>query len=286
MEQSQSRHILLVCKAHNLRAAVLGREMAAWLEERGHRATCLEAGVDSPAYELPDLDFAVVLGGDGTMLGVARRVARRRLPLLGINFGRVGYLADVQPENWRQGLAECLDGRAPIREHMALHWELRRKGEVISEGSAINDVVLSRAAMARLVSMDICVDKRHMCTLRSDGVLIFTPLGSSGYSVSAGGPLLHPSLEALVFTPICPFLNTIPPMVFPCERHFRMKLLPGTTESYLTVDGQEGEMLEVGDLLDVTGDVGAIRFLGNGTPFFERLRTRGFVTPVGTGGKM
>ena len=131
--------------------------------------------------------------------------------------------------------------------------------------------------------MDIGVDGQEMCRLRSDGVIISTPIGSSGYSVSAGGPLLYASLNCMVFTPICPFLNTIPPMVFPHKTRFCIDLLPGTTETYITVDGQEGLLLQVGDRVEVTGLEDAVCFVGKEMPFFERLRTRGFVTDMASG---
>ncbi|WP_337771091.1 NAD(+)/NADH kinase, partial [Desulfovibrio piger] len=113
--QSKARHILVVRKANSDRAARLEAEIGAWLRARGHSVTAISGGFDDPAYALPDLDFAVVLGGDGTMLGVARRVAGRGIPLLGINFGRVGFLADIQPEQWEKGLADSLAGITPER---------------------------------------------------------------------------------------------------------------------------------------------------------------------------
>ena len=219
------------------------------------------------------------------MLGVARRVAGRGLPLLGINFGRVGFLADIQPEQWEKGLADSLAGITPERTCMALQWKVVRNDSTLAKGVAVNDVVLSRAALSRLVNMDIGVDGQEMCRLRSDGVILSTPIGSSGYSVSAGGPLLYPSLNCMVFTPICPFLNTIPPMVFPQKTRFCIDLLPGTTETYITVDGQEGLLLQVGDRVEVTGLEDAVCFVGKEMPFFERLRTRGFVTDMASGAK-
>lgn len=283
--QSKARHILVVRKANSDRAARLEAEIGAWLRARGHSVTAISGGFDDPAYALPDLDFAVVLGGDGTMLGVARRVAGRGIPLLGINFGRVGFLADIQPEQWEKGLADSLAGITPERTCMALQWKVVRNGSTLAKGVAVNDVVLSRAALSRLVNMDIGVDGQEMCHLRSDGVILSTPIGSSGYSVSAGGPLLYPSLNCMVFTPICPFLNTIPPMVFPQATRFGIDLLPGTTETYITVDGQEGLLLQVGDRVEVTGLEDAVCFVGNEMPFFERLRTRGFVTDMASGAK-
>ncbi len=283
MQKSVCRHVLLVSKAHHERASRLASEILAWLREQGHSASVIDAGRDDPAYAALDLSLVVVLGGDGTMLGVARRLVGRNIPLLGINFGRVGFLTDAQPEHWREKLATCLDGSMPVRTCLALRWSLARAGKTLVRGTAVNDVVLSRGSLSRLVCMDISVDGRHMGALRSDGVILSTPVGSSGYSVSAGGPLLYPALEVLAFTPVCPFLNTISPMVFPGVSRFRLEILQGSTECFMTVDGQEGQRLEIGDYVEVTGLPGAVHFLGDEPSFFERLRSRGFVLPNASG---
>ena len=164
--QSKARHILVVRKANSDRAARLEAEIGAWLRARGHSVTAISGGFDDPAYALPDLDFAVVLGGDGTMLGVARRVAGRGIPLLGINFGRVGFLADIQPEQWEKGLADSLAGITPERTCMALQWKVVRNESTLAKGVAVNDVVLSRAALSRLVNMDIGVDGQEKTSRR------------------------------------------------------------------------------------------------------------------------
>lgn len=276
MQNQLKRHILLVCKARHERAAQLGKEIREWLEERGHKAHLVEAGQGSP-FCTDDLDFVVVLGGDGTMLGVARRLVGSDVPVLGINFGRVGFLTDAQPENWREKLVECLDGHEPVRSCMALRWSLVRDGEEIQAGAAVNDVVVSRGSLSRLVCLDIWVDGQRMGSLRSDGIILCTPVGSSGYSVSAGGPLLYPVMDAIGFTPVCPFLNTISPMVFPGSTDIELQILRGSTDCYLTVDGQEGHKLKKDDLVRISGLPAAVRFMGEGTCFFERLRSRGFV---------
>ena len=139
--QSKARHILVVRKANSDRAARLEAEIGAWLRARGHSVTAISGGFDDPAHALPDLDFAVVLGGDGTMLGVARRVAGRGIPLLGINFGRVGFLADIQPEHWEKGLAD-----SPRHHSRAYLWPCNGKSyamkSTLAKGVAVNDVVL------------------------------------------------------------------------------------------------------------------------------------------------
>jgi NAD+ kinase len=186
-------------------------------------------------------------------------------------------LTDAQPERWREKLQECLHGGESIRSCMALKWSLRRHGAEVTRGCAVNDVVLSRGALSRLVCLEISVDGQSMGALRADGIIVSTPVGSSGYSVSAGGSLLHPSMEALAVTPICPFLHTISPMVFPGESSCTLHILQGSTDCYLTVDGQEGHMLELGDTVTIAGLPSAVHFMGEGANFFERLRSRGFV---------
>lgn len=285
MHECADKHILLVVKANSDEAAGLAEVIAQWLRQRNCRVSECRAGMGSPAYTDPSLCLVVVLGGDGTMLGVARRMVGSSVPLLGINFGRVGFLAEVQPDRWEATLAACLEGNMPLRPASALTWRLVRDGREAARGFAINDVVLGRSSMSRLVSLGIYVDDEHMCDLRSDGIILSTAIGSSGYSVSAGGPLLYPSLKSIVFTPICPFLNTIPAMIFPGNALFSLDILPGSTESYLTIDGQEGIVLSIGDTVEVTGRENAVFFAGAEVPFFERLRTRGFVTNFATGGR-
>ncbi len=285
MHEGSSKHIHLVVKVSSSEAVVLSGEISQWLRDMGHTVSVSRAGENSPVYTDADLALVVVLGGDGTMLGVARRLVGSRVPLLGINFGRVGFLAELQPDGWKAGLESWLAGRMPLRPVSALRWRLVRGGREADRGHAINDVVLSRSSMSRLVSLRIDVNDEHMCDLRSDGVILSTAIGSSGYSVSAGGPLLYSSLRSMVFTPICPFLNTIPPMVFPGRTFFSLEVLPNSTESYLTVDGQEGILLAYGDTVEVSSVDDAVLFAGAEVPFFERLRTRGFVTNFATGGR-
>ena len=282
MQNIVCRHVLLVCKAHHERAWKLGCEILQWLRVHGHMAALIEAGGEDPAYD-EELDFVVVLGGDGTMLGVARRLVGRPVPLFGINFGRVGFLTDAQPDHWEERLKACLRGDLPLRACLALRWKLTRGGRLEAGGAAVNDVVLSRGSLSRLVCVNITVDGQRMGLLRSDGVILSTPVGSSGYSVSAGGPLRYPGMNAVGLTPLCPFLNTISPMVFPGATVFRMRIESGSTDCYITVDGQEGQQLEIGDLVEVTGVPAAVRFMGDEISFFERLRTRGFVLERASG---
>ena len=270
------RNVLIVTKARVPEAEDLGTVIAKWMRERCLEVNIIPAEQGSVLYNDPELDLIVVLGGDGTILGVARHVIGRKIPLVCINFGRVGFLSDIEPDSWEEGLSAMLRSR-DYRSAAGLRWTLLRYGHHVAGGYAVNDVVLSRSAMARLVYADIYTDGELMGAVRADGFLLSTAIGSSGYSVSANGPLLFPTLNALAFVPICPFLNTIPPMVFPCHTVFRFHLLPGTTESYLTVDGQEGHLMQTNDIVEIEGIPDCVRFLGKGLSFIERLRTRSFI---------
>ncbi|MDO5536633.1 MAG: NAD(+)/NADH kinase [Desulfovibrionaceae bacterium] len=276
MESLNLRHVLIVTKARVPEAAELGQVIARWIRGRCDGLNIIPAEQDSPHYDDPELDLVLVLGGDGTILGVARRLFGRKIPLVSINFGRVGFLSDIEPDSWEESLTAMLEG-SEYRSLAGLRWSLFRYGHLVNSGHAVNDVVISRAAMARLVYVDISTNGERMGDVRADGFLLSTPMGSSGYSVSAGGPLLHPSLDVVSFVPVCPFLNTIPTMVFPCHTVFRFHLLPGTTESYLTLDGQEGHLMQTNDIVEVECVPDSVRFLGRGLSFIERLRTRSFI---------
>ncbi len=271
------RNVLIVTKARVPEATELGAVIARWIRRRCQAVNVVPAEQDSPFYDDSELDLVLVLGGDGTILSVARRVFGRKIPLVCINFGRVGFLSDVEPHNWKKSLSRMLDEEVVYRSRAGIKWSLYRYGHLVNSGHAVNDVVIGRASMARLVYADIEANGERMGDVRADGFLLSTPMGSSGYAVSAGGPLIQTGLDVISFVPICPFLNTIPPMVFPCHTVFRFHLLPGTTESYLTLDGQEGHLMQTNDIVEIEGVPDCVRFLGRGLSFIERLRTRSFI---------
>lgn len=266
---------LVVCKAGHARARALGREVVDWLAARGLAARLSEAGAEAGEdVSLRPSRCVIVLGGDGTILGVARRFAFSGVPLFGINFGRVGFLTSADPANWQERLERALAPGAPVRRCHVLRWGLRRCGMVVAQGVAINDVVIGRGALARLVGLSVALDGCSMGILRCDGLVCATPVGSSGYSASAGGPIIHPGMDAIGLTPICPCPGSVAPLVLPA----RVACVVGITasaEAWLTVDGQEGQALMGGDEVTLAGAPDGVRFLG-AMRFFERLRVRGF----------
>lgn len=282
------RHILVVVKPDNFPAAQLAGDISRWLQERQCRVDVLEGGGARADFRHCMPDLALVLGGDGTLLGVARGFVDSPRPLLGLNFGKVGFLAELHAKDWKEGLTRVLDGRCHVTRRMALGWRVLREGQAVHEGHAVNDVVISRGALSRVISLDVSAVEpcggeegggvQHICMVRADGLIISSPLGSSGYAVSAGGPLVSPALNTLTIMPICPFLCNFPPIVLPHPYVVRAVVQPGSVETFLTLDGQEGVALESGDTVEVFGlpeSVHMVR-LEKGV-YFKRLKGRGFI---------
>ncbi|MCR5814128.1 MAG: NAD(+)/NADH kinase [Desulfovibrio sp.] len=277
MQNVPYKHILLISKTGHAPAHSFARNIQQWLTKHGLSSRLCAANELSQDVFAPKPDLAIVLGGDGTMLSVGRRLCNHQLPILGIKFGRVGFLTLASPEDWEEKLCACLEGRIPLQKRLAITWSLKRHDQIVGCGCAINDVVISHGALARLVCVDITINAEAMGLLRCDGIIFASPMGSSGYTASAGGPILFSSTEAYVFTPICPFLRSVSPMVLPPTSCFHVRIEKGSTEAFLTVDGQEGRGLLPGDLITITANPKALVLFGNEEVFFERLRTRGLV---------
>lgn len=267
--------VLIVHKPQQ-QAAALAQNIHTWLAEHSCESTVLQAG-DGKAYQSRGEQLVVVLGGDGTMLGVARHFVDNPVPLIGVNFGKVGFLADVYASQWEEALRGFLTGKACILKRMALRWHVIRQGATVHTGVAVNDVVLNRGSLSRVISLDVSTDNCHICRVRADGLIISSPMGASGYSVSAGGPLVFPELNALTITPICPFLCNFPPMVLPCPMQIQAVVQSDYT-THLTLDGQEGLPLQQGDTVRVEGVPEGIYFARmNSESYFTRLKGRGFI---------
>lgn len=269
-----TRFVRIIYKGGNAAARELGQRIEKWLELRGLHAELSEAGCEAKLTAKPET--IIVLGGDGTILGVARSVAFQNIPILGINFGRVGFLTAFDEEEWETGLGAWLESRLPLRKCLALNWCLLRGGVPIREGVAVNDVVAGRGALARLVTIKTGIDAEPMGSLRSDGIIACTPVGSTAYCASAGGPVMHPELCAIALVPICSFMPRSFPLVVPAKTSITLTVGEDAEEAFLTIDGQLGTPLLRGDEVRIAGSPGAIQFLGSNTHFYSRLRTRGF----------
>lgn len=231
------------------------------------------ASVGKP--ELPaQVDLVVVLGGDGTLLSMARAVGDLGVPLLGVNLGGLGFLTATTLEEMLPALEALLAGRMAADERMMLTTRLVRNGQRLCEYAALNDVVITKAAMSRIIDLAVSVEGQHATEYRADGLIISTPTGSTAYSLSAGGPILFPTMDAIVLTPICSHTLTNRPIVLPGMHRVEVTLL-ADQEVMVTVDGQVGVNLKQGDTVEVVKAAARIRLVRfPQKDFFSVLRTK------------
>ena len=265
--------VLLIHKAGNDAASALALEIGSWLGARRVDFTLLPS--ESAAPFPAGLRLVIVLGGDGTIIGAARKLVGSDVPILGINFGAVGFLAPFEPREWQEAVARALAGELQIQACLTLQWRILRNGACIASGCAINDVVAGRGSLARLVNMDVSVDGELAGALRSDGLILASPLGSPGYAASAGGPILHPRMNAIGLVAICPYAACLAPLVLPGTALVEAAIAPANGDCYLTIDGQLGDQLRPGDIVAVTGRPDSIRFLNDWKRFFVKLGNKG-----------
>lgn len=272
--------ILLMTKTGHDGASDCAAAMDVWLAAHGVATRLASPGEAFDAlHSTEGVDALVVLGGDGTLVGVLRRLvtAGVRLPVLGVNFGRVGFLAEVSPDGWLAPLAALLQGDARLAPRMALHWRVIRDGEEVANGSAVNDVVIGRGTLARVLSLGVTVGKVSVGRIRADGLLVSTPAGTSGYASSVGSSLVHPDLQNLSVTAIAPFLSRLPPLVLPADSTVCLTH-DSLSDAFLTVDGQDGVALVPGDAVCVQGLPDAFTLVAvDPAAYYERLRRCGFV---------
>lgn len=265
------KNFLLVYKSSERAALQLAREITAWLKARGHLASITQAG--SP-IKAPFPDVVIALGGDGTILGIARQLVGEQIPILGINFGRVGFLTAAEAEDWQNMLQRVLASDMPVNQCMAISWDLIRGKISIASGFSVNDVVLGRNSLARLGLFRIYIDNVSLGPIRSDGIIVYSPLGSTGYSSSANGPILQSQLNIIGVTPVCPFPRQISPLIF--SGNTRIILINEANDAMLTIDGQDGYQVLPGDTIEITGVPRAVCLLITPDQSFSHLQRRLF----------
>ena len=253
------RRVGLVVKRDRPRAARLAGQIAAWLGRR-HVRVLLDAEANLAGMRaLPrcskdalarEADLIVVLGGDGTLLSIARRTDAR-VPILGVNLGELGFLTEVVEREALPMLARVVAGRYELDRRMTLRAALERGGRVVRRLRALNDVVVTNGARARIIEFSVSVDGLPLTTYRADGVIVATPTGSTAYSLSAGGPIVEPTVEVLLLSPISPHTLSNRPVVLPPEARVRITIARREQDALLTVDGQESMALVGGDVIQV-----------------------------------
>ncbi len=247
----------IVAKPDASQARDVVERLIAWLEERGrsvvldketaglvpHAPVTVVGRVDLPGQ----VDLVIVLGGDGTLLSVSRSVGDLGTPLLGVNLGGLGFLTATTLDEMLPALEAFLDGRMVVDERMMLAARVRRDGAVVADFLALNDLVIMKSAMSRIIDFTVAVDGQAATAYRADGLIISTPTGSTAYSLSAGGPILFPTMDAVVITPICSHTLTNRPIVLPGTQRIELTLR-ANQEVMLTVDGQVGFGLREDDV--------------------------------------
>jgi NAD+ kinase len=240
----------IVVKPGHDEARSTAAELSTWLKEHGIKIV----GKAIPAGEarrrsdsLTDADLIVVLGGDGTMISTARMIGDEDSLVLGVNYGSLGYLTDFRIEEMFPALESIIAGEYEIDRRVMLDAELRRGNKTLASGRVLNDVVINKAALARIIDIDVNLNGQFVNKFRADGLIVSTPTGSTAYNLSAGGPIIYPSMNAVVLTPICPFTLTNRPIVVPDTAEIELILDQENEGVVLSLDGQTGFPMKAAD---------------------------------------
>ena len=237
---------------------ILGR-LIPWLRKQNYHIF-LDTGTaaiinETSSYEKREIsqqaDLLIVLGGDGTLLSVARAAHPHNIPILAVNLGSLGFLAEISIDELYPTLENILAGKFEIENRMLLNACIWRNGEKVEDHNVLNDVVINKGAVARVISLQVLVNGQYMTSYRADGLIIATPTGSTAYSLSAGGPIIHPSMHTLVLSPICPFTLTNRSILIPDQSIIQVKLAAEYDDVRVTLDGQEGYDMRAGDILEI-----------------------------------
>jgi NAD+ kinase len=229
-------------------AKKFSKELKAWLESKDLQSNIFENLSDLEKEEnLKGTDLLVVVGGDGSLLITARRVAKFQIPIIGVNLGRLGFLTEINEDDAFEELETILSKPLCISKRMMLRVNLLREGNKILEADVLNDVVVNKAILARIVDVSVYVGDRYITTYNGDGIIVSTPNGSTAYALSAGGPIVYPMMEVFVLVPICPHTLTDRPIILPTLEPITIKMISKEKDAWLTLDGQEGTQIFYGD---------------------------------------
>ncbi len=282
------RTIALVGKYHSLEIAESLRKLAEYLHERGvsvfiERETSEHIGkkVDLSRWVTcgfndigAHADLAIVLGGDGTMLNAARRLARYRVPLVGVNQGRLGFMTDIARSDMLTCMDDLLDGRFIPETRLLLDAEVTRDGKEVATNQALNDVVVDKGAIGRMIEFELFIDGEFIYNLRSDGLIVSTPTGSTAYAMSAGGPILHPTLTGIALVPLCPHALTNRPVLVNDKADIELRIIHAD-DPRVHFDGQVTLNLQKDDCVRLRRSEYSICFLHPpGYSYFAMLRQK------------
>lgn len=277
------KKIGIIAKLHDEGAAVVLKDLCAWLTEQG-REFCMDSMTakligEKSAHRKSDIpemvDLIVVLGGDGTLLSVARLLVDFEKPLLGVNLGSLGFLTEVPSDEMIETLKRVFKGDVRFEKRLLLKASVLRQGELVASSYCLNDVVVSKGTLARMIRLHIMVDGQFMTGLRADGLIVATPTGSTAYCLSAGGPIVHPENDVITLTPISPHVLTHRPVILSGKSRIEIRLISEEEATMVTFDGQVGFSLRTDDVIEVTAAEKPLNLIVSPERnYYEVLRTK------------
>ena len=275
----------MVVKRDRAEALELGTTLTGWLRERRKKvlaempaAEVIGAEAVSREEMVRRADLLVVLGGDGTLLGIARKVGKRETPILGINLGGLGFLTEASIGEAKQALERVLDGDYETDRRITLEAEVCRgagsDARIVQRFLALNDVVFNRGPIGTMLQLEVTADGERFCEYRADGLIVSTPTGSTAYALSAGGPIVYPSLGVLVLAPICPHTLSNRPVVLPDSFEIEVRVKSSDHDSTLIIDGQEPAQLGPADCVKIRRGRYVVVLIRSAHPYFEIWRDK------------
>ena len=258
--------------------------LLAWLEEHGVRTvldpetagSLKDDGLGKTRHQVAEqADLLLVLGGDGTLLAAAREAAPRGVPILPVNMGSLGFLASFTVDELYPALEATLAGESTINERVLLLVERVNRGEILTKQRVLNDSVVHKGTLARMIELELYVDDGFVCRYRADGLIVATPTGSTAYSMAAGGPIVHPMVESILITPICPHTLSDRPVVIHDTSKIELRVAESSESVFLTLDGQTGVPMQVGDRVRITRAEERLKLIQPpNKSYFEILRSK------------
>lgn len=276
------QHVAIIYKRSRPDATPFAFDLKTWFETRGIRVFCRQnidySDIRSTQQQVeipPDVDLVVVLGGDGTFLSVARYLEERITPVVGINLGGLGFLTEISRESCYTEIARILNQDYEIEKRMRLQVAIHRDSSALFQQCVLNDAVINKGALARIIDLKTTIDGRYLTHYRADGLIVATPTGSTAYNLSAGGPIVYPTANAVILSPICSFTLTNRPIILPSEVTIQVELGERTRDVTLTCDGQVGCELAPRDRITLRASPYPLHLIK--TPaidYFQILRTK------------
>ncbi len=275
----------MVVKRDRPEAIAIAKSLAEWLRENRRAPlaeTDLAERIGAEAVSKDELvsraDLIVVAGGDGTLLNIARRIGSRETPILGINLGGLGFLTEVTVNEARDTLDRVIAGRFEVDRRITLEAVIERSGVPSPSGAkafrALNDVVLNKGPLGRMMQLEVVADGKPFCTYRADGLIVATPTGSTAYALSAGGPIIYPTLGVIVLAPICPHTLSNRPVVLPDSFEIEVRVNVSDHDAMLTMDGQDSQKLSEADTVRIRRGKYAVALVRSTHAYFEIWRDK------------